>query len=78
MIEQRLVGFDPHKVLSIGNKHHQKHNPIRGQVVYLRVMVSDEILDEPVDGHPKSMVKEVNEDYNLARIRGGHILAKGT
>ena len=46
--------------------------------MYLRVMVSEEILDEPVDGHPESMVKEVNEDYDLAGIRGGHILAKGT
>ena len=53
-------------------------DPVRGQVVYLRVMVSEEILDEPVHGHPESMTKEVDEDYNLAGIRGGHVLAKGT
>jgi hypothetical protein len=39
-------------------------------------MVSEEILDKPVDGHPKSMAKEVDEDYNLTRIRGGHKLAR--
>ena len=76
--EQRPVGFNPREVLIIGNKHHQKHDPIRGQVVYLRIMVLEEILDKPVDGNPKSMVEEVNEDYNLARISGGHVLAKGT
>ena len=77
-IEQRLVGFDPRRVHTIGNKHRQKHDPIRGQVVYLRVMVSEEISDKPVDGHSESMVKEVDKDYNLTRIRGGDILAKGT
>jgi hypothetical protein len=41
-------------------------------------MVSKEISDEPVDGYPKSMVEDVNEDYNINGIRGGHILAKGT
>ena len=41
-------------------------------------MVSEEILDELVDGHPESAAKEVDEDYNLAGIRGGHVLAKGT
>jgi hypothetical protein len=46
--------------------------------MYLRVVVSEEISDEPVDEHPESVVKEVNEDYNLAGIRDGHILAKGT
>jgi len=77
-IEQRLVGFDPRRVHTIGNKHRQKHDPIRGQVVYLRIMVLEEILDKPVDGNPKSMVEEVNEDYNLTEIGGEHILAKGT
>jgi hypothetical protein len=28
MIEQRLVGFDPHKVFTIGNEHHHKHDPV--------------------------------------------------
>ena len=46
--------------------------------MYLRVMVSEEISDELVDGHPESTAKEIDEDYNLTRIRGGHILAKGT
>ena len=46
--------------------------------MYLRVMVSEEISDEPVDGHLESMAKEVNKDYDLTRIRGGHVLAKGT
>jgi len=46
--------------------------------MYMCVVVSEEISDEPVDGHPESVAKEVDEDYNLARIRGGHILAKGT
>jgi hypothetical protein len=64
------VGFDPRDVFIIGNEHHQKHDPIRGQVVNLRVMVSEKILDEPMDGHPESTVKEVNEDYNLTGIRG--------
>ena len=41
-------------------------------------MVSEEISDEPVDGHPESIVKEVDEDYDLSRIRSRHILAKGT
>ena len=77
-VEQRLVGFDPREVLAIGKEHHQKHDPIQGQVVYLRIMVSEEISDEPMDGHPKSTVKEVDEDYNLAEIRGWHIVAKGT
>ena len=72
------MGFDPCEVLAIGNKHRQKHDPIWGQVVYQCVMVSEEISDKPVDGHPESMVKEVNKDYNLTIIRGGHILAKGT
>jgi hypothetical protein len=39
--------------------------------MYLRVVVSEEISDELVDGHPKSMAKEVDKDHNLARIRGG-------
>jgi len=72
------VGFDSRKVFTIGYEHHQKHDPVHGQVVYLRVMVSKVISDEPVDGHLKSTVKEVDEDYNFARIRGGHVLAKGT
>ena len=72
------MGFDPCEVLAIGNKHRQKHDPIRGQVVYLRVMVLEEISNKPVDGHPKSMVKEVNEDYDLIGIRGRDVLAKGT
>ena len=46
--------------------------------MYLCVMVLEKILDEPVDGHPESMAKEVDEDYNLAGISGGHVLAKGT
>ena len=46
--------------------------------MYLHVMVSEEISDEPMDGHPKSIAEEVDEDYNLARVRGGHILTKGT
>jgi hypothetical protein len=41
-------------------------------------MVLEKISDEPMDGHPESMVKEVDEDYNLTEIRGGHILTKGT
>jgi hypothetical protein len=47
-------------------------------VVYLHVVVLEEISNEPVDGHSESIVKEVDEDYNLIRIRGKHILAKGT
>ena len=78
MTEQCTMGFDPHEVLTIGNKHRQKHDPIWGQVVYQCVMVSEEISDKPVDGHPESMVEEVNEGYNLTEIGGGHILAKGT
>ena len=77
-VEQRLVGFDPREVLAIGKEHHQKHDPIQGQVMYLHVVVSEEILYDPVDGHPESTVKEVNEDYDLVGIRGGHVLAKGT
>ena len=46
--------------------------------MFLHVMVSEEISDEPVDGHPESIVKEVDEDYDLSRIRSRHILAKGT
>jgi hypothetical protein len=46
--------------------------------MYLRVVVLEEISNKPVDGHPESIVKEVDKDYNLTRIRGGHILAKGT
>ena len=46
--------------------------------MFLHVMVSEEISDEPVDGHPESAVKEVDEDYDLSGIRGRHILAKGT
>ena len=46
--------------------------------MYLHVVVSEETLDEPVDGHPKSTAKEVDEDYDLTRIRGGHVLAEGT
>ena len=46
--------------------------------MYLRVVVSEEISNEPMDGHPKSLAKEVDKDYNLAGIKGGHILAKGT
>ena len=72
------MGFDPHEVLTIGNKHRQKHDPIWGQVVYLRIMVSEEISDELVDGHPESTAEEVDEVCNLTRIRGRHILAKGT
>ena len=49
--EQRPVGFNPHEVLIIGNKHRQKHDPVRGQVVYLRIVVSEEILDKLVYGH---------------------------
>ena len=30
MTKQRPVGFDPCEVLAIGNKHRQKHDPIRG------------------------------------------------
>ena len=47
-------------------------------MVYLRVMVSEEISDKLVDGHPKSMVKEVDKDSNLFEIRGRHVLAKAT
>jgi hypothetical protein len=78
MTEQHLVGFDPHEVFTIGNEHHQKHDPVRGQAMYLCVVVLEEISNELVDGHPESTVKEVDKDYNLARIRGRHILAKGT
>ena len=46
--------------------------------MYLHVVVSEETLDEPVDGYPESMAEEVDEDYNLARVKGGHILVKGT
>jgi hypothetical protein len=78
MIEQRPVGFDPREVFIIGNEHCQKRDPVRGQVMHLRIIVSKEILDKPVDGHLESVVKEVDEDYNLTGTRGGHILAKGT
>jgi hypothetical protein len=47
-------------------------------VEYLCVVVSEEISEEPVDGYPKSTAEDVDEDYNLAGIRSGHILAKGT
>jgi hypothetical protein len=40
-------------------------------VVYLCVVVLEKISDEPVDGHLESTTKEVDEDYNLAKIRGG-------
>ena len=76
--KQRPVGFDPREVLAIGDKHRQMQDPVRGNVVYLRVMVLEEISNKPVDGHPKSVVKEVNEDYDLARIRGTDVLAKST
>jgi hypothetical protein len=76
--KQHPVGFDPREIFIIGNKHHQKHDPVQGQVVYLRVMVSEEVLDEPVDRHPESAMKEVDEDYNVIKVGGGHILAKGT
>ena len=46
--------------------------------MYLRVMVLEEISDEPLDGHPESTTKEVDEDNNFVGIRGGHVLAKGT
>ena len=71
--EQCLVGFYPRKVLTIGNKHRQKHDPIRGQVVYLHVVVPEEISNEPVDGHPESAAKEVNEDHNLTGVGGGYV-----
>ena len=77
-IKQHPVGFNPHEVFTIGDEHRQKHNLIQGQVVYLCVMVSEEISDELVDGHPKSTTKEIDEDYNLTEIMGGHVLAKGT
>jgi hypothetical protein len=44
--------------------------------MYLHVVVSKEISDEPVDGHPESTVKEVDEDYNLTRIRAGTSLPR--
>jgi hypothetical protein len=78
VVEQRLVGFDPCEVLTIGDEHRQKHDPIRGQMMYLHVMVSEEVSVEPVDGQPESTSKEVDKDYDLAGIRGGYILAKGT
>ena len=37
-------------------------------MVYLRVMVSEEILNEPVDWNPESVAKEVDEEHNLAKI----------
>ena len=77
MTKQCPVGFNPHEVFIIGNEHRQKHDPVQGQVVYLHVVVLEEISNEPMDGHPKSLAKEVDKDYNLAGIRGGHILAKG-
>ena len=45
--------------------------------MYMRIMVSEEILDEPVDGHPEFVVKEIDEDYNLAELGGKDVLAKG-
>ena len=36
--------------------------------MYLRVMVSEEILNEPVDWNPESVAKEVDEEHNLAKI----------
>jgi hypothetical protein len=47
-------------------------------MMYLHVMVSEEVSVEPVDGQPESTSKEVDKDYDLAGIRGGYILAKGT
>jgi hypothetical protein len=78
VVEQRLVGFNPREVLAIGDEHCQKHDPVRGQMMYLHVMVSEEVSVELVDGQPESTSKEVDKDYNLAGIRGGHVLAKGT
>ena len=76
--EQRPVGFNPRKILTIRDEHRQKHDPVWGQVVYLRVMVLKEILDKLVDGHSESTVKEIDKDYDLTRIRARDILAKGT
>jgi hypothetical protein len=78
MTKQLPVGLNPRKILAIRDEHHQKYDPIRGQVMYLSVMVPEEILDELVDGHPESMAKKVNEDYDLIGIRGMDVLAKGT
>ena len=72
------MGFNPDEILTIRDEHRQKHDPIRGQVMYLCVMVSEEISDEPVDGNPESTTKKVNEDYDLTEIRGRDILAEGT
>jgi hypothetical protein len=41
--KQRPIGFDPREVLTIGNEHHQKHNPVRGQVMYLRVGIEGDL-----------------------------------
>ena len=46
--------------------------------MYLHVMVSEEISDKPVDWHPESVMKKVDEDYDLARIRCRDVLAQGT
>jgi hypothetical protein len=46
--------------------------------MYLNVMVSEEILDKLVDGHPESIAKKVDEDYDLIKVRGRDILAKST
>jgi hypothetical protein len=74
MIEQCPMGFDPREVSTIRNEHRQKHDPIWGQVMYLCLVVSEETSNELVDGHPESVAKEVDKDYNLTKIRGGHIL----
>ena len=78
MTKKCPVGFDPREVLTIVNEHHQKHDSVQGQVMYLRIVVSEEISNETVDGHHESMVKEVDEDHSLTGVKGGHILAKGT
>jgi hypothetical protein len=46
--------------------------------MYLNVMVSEEISDKLVDGHPESTAKKVNEDYDLIGVRGRDIMAKST
>jgi hypothetical protein len=46
--------------------------------MYLRVTVSKEILDKPVDGHHESTAKEVDKDYDLTGVGGRDVLAKGT
>jgi len=39
--KQRPMGFNPRKVLIIGNEHHQKHDPVQGHVMYLRRGIRD-------------------------------------